>query len=108
MEILASAGRKPVDLLAGIVHLVECGVYVVAMLHPKNCVCKAFHFCCRKREEGGALVGGDSPTILVEVIANLFHDFLILGIAAQVVVVLVPLEPWIIVVAKRDGAAQPA
>ena len=107
MEILASAGRKPVDLLAGIVHLVECGVYAVAMLQQKNCVCKPFHFCCRKSERESPLVSGDSLAILIEVIPNFFHDFLIFGIVTQVVVVLVSLEPGIIVIAESDRTAQP-
>jgi len=56
-------------------------------------VCKPFHFCCRKHEEGEPLVGGDGLAVLLDVVANFFHDLLILGIVAQIVVVFVPLEP---------------
>lgn len=56
-------------------------------------MCKPFHFYCRKREREAPLVGGDSLAILIEMIANFFHDLLIIGIVAQVVVVLVALEP---------------
>ena len=70
-------------------------------------MCKLFHFCCRKLEEGGPLVGRDGFTVLLDVVANFFHDLLILGIVARVVVVFVPLELWVVVVAKGDGPAQP-
>ena len=72
----------------------NAGVYVVAVLKEKKfCVCKPFHFCCRKREKASPLVGGDGLTILLDVVANFFHDLLIFGIVAQVVVVFVALEP---------------
>jgi hypothetical protein len=73
---------------------VNADVYAVAALNEKKiCVCKPFHFCCRKHEEESPLVGGDGFTVLLDVVANFFHDLLIFGIVAQVVVVFVPLEP---------------
>jgi hypothetical protein len=52
VEILASAGRKPVDLLAGIVHLVECGVYVVAMLQQKKLRVQTVSLLLQEKREG--------------------------------------------------------
>ena len=106
LEFLPAQGRH-IYLLAGIVHLREsrclrgCGADA-----KKIYVCKPFHFCCRKHEEAEPLVGGGF-TVLLDVVANFFHDLLIIGIVAQVVVVFVPLEPWVVVVAKGDGPAQP-
>lgn len=51
-----------------------------------------FTFAAGNTKEAEPLVGGGF-TILLDVVANFFHDLLILGIVAQVVVVFVALEP---------------
>ena len=47
----------------------------------------------QETREKSPLVGRDGFTVLLDVVANFFHDLLILGIVAQVVVVFVALEP---------------
>ena len=97
------AGESLFDLLAGIVHPPFTGVYRPSMENfaGRN----RFHY--EGRQEGEGLVGGDSFTVLIEVVANFFHDLLVFGVITQIVVVLVALEPWIVVVAESDRAPQP-
>lgn len=47
------------------------------------------------------LLGAHGPPVLLEVAANFVHDFLIVRIVPQVVVILVTLKPRIVVIAQR-------
>src|SRR6266550_171824 len=74
MEI-ASAGGRIVHLLAGIVHLLNAGcLRSWGAQREKMWVCKPFHFCGGKREDVAPLLGCDSFTVLLYVVANFFHD----------------------------------
>jgi hypothetical protein len=76
MEICQRRGRI-VHLLAGIVHLRNAGVYAVEALSQEKFECaNRFTFAAGSARNVAPLLGCDSFTVLLYVVANFFHDLL--------------------------------